>query len=230
MAAQVGAELAEIAEPGGPAVEETSRSARLAIAAIPAIAPGARPSSDARRLRWPRRWRCRVHARTSARRLPAARCSRSRRRTSARRRPPSASEADVEAARGRDAGRAQCARSSSPCHASSPSGKPSRRFVSTRSMPLIGKKFRNMKKSDRFTGSSPRRAMLGQRVERRAAPRGNGAAASSGAHRRRLERHHVVAVAIVEPPALVEQPALALRAARTAACPGNGVRWLNAAM
>ncbi len=71
-------------------------------------------------------------------------------------------EADVEAARGRGAGRAQCARSSVPSHASSPSGKPSRRFVSTRSMPLIGKKFRNMKKSDRFTASSPRRAMLGQ--------------------------------------------------------------------
>jgi hypothetical protein len=55
-----------------------------------------------------------------------------------------------------------CARSNGPCHDSSPSGKPSRRFVSTRSMALIGKKFLNMNAFDRFTSSTLRRAMLGQ--------------------------------------------------------------------
>src|SRR5262249_27113433 len=56
----------------------------------------------------------------------------------------------------------QAALSSVPFQVGSPSGKWSRLATSTRCMPLITKKLRNMKASARLTGSMARRAMLAQ--------------------------------------------------------------------
>ena len=83
IAAQVGAELAKIADPGGPAIEEDLALGPACDRGDPAVhASREPPSSGARLLRSLRRWRCRVHARTSARRLPEAACARSSRRIS----------------------------------------------------------------------------------------------------------------------------------------------------
>src|SRR5262245_8340347 len=65
-------------------------------------------------------------------------------------------------AAGDDRARAQLAGNNGPFHSGSPSGKRSRVDTSTRCMPLMRKKFLNMKKSRLLTASNARRAMLRQ--------------------------------------------------------------------
>ena len=108
---------------------------------------------------------------------------------------------------------AHAALSNGPFQVGSPSGKWSRLATSTRCMPLIRKKLRNMKASRPVhrIERAAQHAAPGSRSARRA--RRQPCRMSSGRHGRGLERNAVVAVALVEPPALVEQAPFPLQPA-----------------